>query len=45
VHGPGILDNIARELNSRPRKRHGYRTPAEVLDKLLSDASEETGVA
>ena len=45
VHGPGILDNIASELNSRPRKRHGYRTPAEVLDKLLPDASEETGVA
>jgi IS30 family transposase len=25
---------IARRLNDRPRKRHGYATPAEVLDKL-----------
>jgi IS30 family transposase len=29
-HGPGILENVAAELNRRPRKRHGYRTPAEV---------------
>ena len=33
--GPGVLDQIAAELNSRPRKRHGYRTPAEELDRLL----------
>ena len=25
-HGPGILDNVAAEVNARPRKRHGYRT-------------------
>jgi transposase, IS30 family len=35
-YGPGLLDKIASELNSRPRKRHGYLTPAEVLDQLLS---------
>jgi transposase, IS30 family len=35
-YGPGLLDKIASELNSRPRKRHGYHTPAEVLDRLLS---------
>jgi transposase, IS30 family len=35
-HGPGILENVASELNRRPRKRHGWRTPAEVLDQLLS---------
>ena len=44
-HGPGILDNIAAELNSRPRERHGFRTPAEVLDQLLSKATTNHGVA
>jgi IS30 family transposase len=38
-HGPGILDNVAAELNARPRKRHGFRTPAEELDRLLSNPS------
>ena len=38
-HGPGILDNVAAELNARPRKRHGWRTPAEELNRLLSDPS------
>ena len=44
-HGPGILDNVAAELNARPRKRHGYRTPAEVLTEILSNQSNQTGVA
>ena len=44
-HGPGILDNIAAELNSRPRERHGFRTPAEVLEELLSKATTNHGVA
>jgi len=44
-HGPGILDNVAAELNARPRKRHGYRTPAEVLAELLSNPSNQIGVA
>ena len=44
-HGAGILDNIAAELNSRPRKRHGFRTPAEVLEKLLSSPTNNHGVA
>ncbi|MGH6978584.1 MAG: IS30 family transposase, partial [Brevundimonas sp.] len=35
-YGPGMLDNIAAELNARPRKRHEFRTPAEILDQLLS---------
>jgi len=39
LHGPGILDNVAAELNARPRKRHKWRTPAEELDRLLSDPS------
>lgn len=38
-HGPGILDNVAAELNARPRKRHKWCTPAEELNRLLSDPS------
>lgn len=37
VWGPGYLDLVAAELNARPRKRHNWATPAEVLDELLSD--------
>ena len=44
-YGPGMLDNIAAELNARPRKRHGFRTPAEELDRLLSEAAANHGVA
>jgi len=25
-YGPGMLDNIAAELNARPRKRHEFHT-------------------
>ena len=38
-YGPGWLDQVAAELNGRPRKRLGWRTPAEELDRLLSDPS------
>jgi len=38
-YGPGWLDQVAAELNARPRKRHRWRTPAEELDRLLSDPS------
>jgi IS30 family transposase len=38
-YGPGWLDQVASELNARPRKRLGWRTPAEELDRLLSDPS------
>jgi IS30 family transposase len=37
VWGPGYLDLVAAELNARPRRRHDWATPAEVLDQLLSD--------
>ncbi|CAB4961434.1 unannotated protein [freshwater metagenome] len=40
-----MLDNIAAELNSRPRKRHGFRTPAEMLDDILAKTTENHGVA
>ncbi|MCU1595223.1 MAG: Integrase core domain protein [Frankiales bacterium] len=45
VYGPGLLDNIAAELNARPRKRHGYRTPAELLDEILTKSATNQGVA
>jgi IS30 family transposase len=44
-YGPGLLDNIAAELNARPRKRHAFQTPAEVLDQLLSETANNHGVA
>jgi transposase, IS30 family len=43
--GPGYLDTVATELNARPRKRLSWRTPAEALDKLLSDQSDPPTVA
>jgi len=43
--GPGYLDLVATELNDRPRKRLGWRTPAEALEKLLSESSDPPGVA
>ena len=44
-HGPGMLDNIAAELNSRPRKRHDFRTPAEMLEEILTRSTQKPGVA
>ncbi|MGH9051929.1 MAG: IS30 family transposase, partial [Acidimicrobiia bacterium] len=29
------LDQVADELNQRPRKTLGYRTPAEVLNDII----------
>jgi IS30 family transposase len=39
-HTPAQLQAIEDELNDRPRKRLGYRTPREELDKLI--ASNQT---
>lgn len=44
-HGPGIIENVARELNNRPRKTLDWDTPAEALDQLLSKATDPPGVA
>jgi IS30 family transposase len=44
-HGPGILVNVADELNRRPRQTLGWATPAEALDKLLSNPTNQPGVA
>ena len=43
--GPGYLDYVAAELNNRPRKRLGWRTPAEALEELLSEQPKPPGVA
>jgi IS30 family transposase len=34
VHSQPELDDIAAEVNSRPRKRLGYLTPSEVFNQL-----------
>jgi len=44
-YGPGMLDNIAAELNGRPRKTLNWQTPAEALQALLSGTSDPPGVA
>jgi transposase, IS30 family len=36
LHGAGILDNVAVELNGRPRQTLDWKTPAEALNELLS---------
>lgn len=38
------LDFVAAQMNNRPRKRLGWRTPAEALDRLLSK-QDPPGVA
>lgn len=43
--GPGYLKQVALEMNNRPRKRLGWRTPAEALDQLLSEHHNPPGVA
>lgn len=39
------LEFVAAQLNARPRKRLGWRTPAEALDRLLSEQDNPPGVA
>ena len=39
-----VIDAVAATLNGRPRKTLGWKTPAEALDHLLSNA-QATGVA
>ena len=39
-YGPGMLDQVAAQLNARPRKTLKWRTPAEELEALLSGPSD-----
>lgn len=41
LHSPDDLEAVAAALNGRPRKTLGWKTPAEALDAILSNA--ETG--
>jgi transposase, IS30 family len=43
-HSPDELAAVADKLNGRPRKTLGFKTPAEVLTQLLSEA-QTAGVA
>jgi len=45
VFAPDYLEHVARKLNNRPRKRLEFRTPAEALDKLLSEPFNPNAVA
>lgn len=42
VHSAAYLDEVAAELNNRPRKRFAWDSPAEVLERLLSTGSVAT---
>ncbi len=39
---PDYLDYVAAELNDRPRKRHNWQTPQEVLTTLLNNPTPPT---
>jgi IS30 family transposase len=39
-YGAGLLDRVAAEVNARPRKRLDFETPAEALQRLLSQPPE-----
>jgi IS30 family transposase len=39
VHSRERLDAVAAELNSRPRKTLGWKTPAQALDAVLTAAA------
>jgi IS30 family transposase len=42
VHSAAYLDEVAVELNNRPRKRFDWDSPAQVLNRLLSTPPETT---
>jgi len=42
VHLAAYLDEVAAELNNRPRKRFAWDSPAHVLNRLLSNPPETT---
>jgi transposase, IS30 family len=42
LHSADDLAEVAAELNERPRKRFGWDSPAQVLNRLLSPPTETT---
>jgi len=42
---PDYLEFVANQMNARPRKTLGWDTPAEVMERLLSNPSDPEGVA
>ena len=45
IYPADYLDYVAAQLNRRPRKTLNWATPAEALDRLLSNPSDPSGVA
>ena len=45
AHSRTHLEFVAAELNGRPRKTLGWKTPAEAMQELLSNPHEQVGVA
>ena len=41
-HSAEYLDEVAAELNNRPRKRYNFDSPAQVIDRLLSESQRTT---
>jgi IS30 family transposase len=39
AHSRQDLDRVAAELNARPRKTLGWKTPAQALDEVLAAAA------
>jgi len=39
VHSKADLDTVAAELNARPRKTLGWKTPAQALEQVLAQAA------
>jgi IS30 family transposase len=37
IYPADYLDHVAMKLNTRPRKRHGFKSPIHVYNQLLSD--------
>ncbi|HKC27686.1 MAG TPA: IS30 family transposase, partial [Jatrophihabitans sp.] len=45
IYPADYLDYVAVQLNNRPRKTLGWKTPAEALNQLLSNPADPPGVA